>query len=387
MTGTRTPCASIYWVEKMKKIHKRAYIFVIVFGWICIFFPYVAHGDILGYEIQDVYAEITDNVYETNEILRDAFNFCQTSPYSVVNSIAGTDQGNVAAEIITASKYMALIVAVLLLMVEFFRKSINFEWSSKWENVLIFLVKIIIIKQVVQNADVIIGYIYAGFNYINTAALNKITSGKVTIDFLPCGNLKTYEWTDEDGFFSMMIRKGWWKYWEDVGSDEVHKTYQFNISENAVKMFYPDAVIPEGTNLNDNPLSSPVARTNFTPIVEIVKLQPFFLCMKALAYFIFVIAAGRVFELAVYTLFAPLPLATFASETTHDIAKGFIKNYIATVIQIAVIVAMFIVYVALNQYVVDLFPSTKLIQFVVLITLCLGVFKSGTWAKKICGAA
>ena len=109
--------------------------------------------------------------------------------------------------------------------------------------------------------------------------------------------------------------------------------------------------------------------------------------MKALAYFIFVIVAGRVFELAVYTLFAPLPLATFASEGSHDIAKGFIKNYVATVIQIAVIVAMFIVYVALNQYVVELFSSTKMIQLVVLITLGLGVFKSGTWAKKICGAA
>ncbi|MBE6873197.1 MAG: hypothetical protein E7493_04745 [Ruminococcus albus] len=386
MTGTRTPCASIYWVEKMKKIHKRAYIFVIVFGWICIFFPYVAHGDILGYEIQDVYAEITDNVYETNEILRDAFNFCQTSPYSVVNSIAGTDQGNVAAEIITASKYMALIVAVLLLMVEFFRKSINFEWSSKWENVLIFLVKIIVIKQVVQNADVIIGYIYAGFNYINTAALNKITSGSVTIDFLPCGNCYDYTWSKEQSFVEQ-LHKGWWDFWEDRASGSNVNTYTYTISQDAVKMFYPNAVFPDDASLDGVLLENPTSKANFMPTLEIVKLQPFFLGMKALAYFIFVIVAGRVFELAVYTLFAPLPLATFASEGSHDIAKGFIKNYVATVIQIAVIVAMFIVYVALNQYVVELFSSTKMIQLVVLITLGLGVFKSGTWAKKICGAA
>ncbi len=386
MTGTRTPCASIYWVEKMKKIHKRAYIFVIVFGWICIFFPYVAHGDILGFEIEDVYADITENVSETNEILRDAFEFSQTSPYTVVNKIAGTPQGNVAAEIITASKYMALIVAVLLLMVEFFRKSINFEWSSKWENVLIFLVKIIVVKQVVQNADVIIGYIYAGFNYINTAALNKITSGSVTIDFLPCGNCYDYTWSKEQSFVEQ-LHKGWWDFWEDRASGSNVNTYTYTISQDAVKMFYPNAVFPDDASLDGVLLENPTSKANFMPTLEIVKLQPFFLGMKALAYFIFVIVAGRVFELAVYTLFAPLPLATFASEGSHDIAKGFIKNYVATVIQIAVIVAMFIVYVALNQYVVELFSSTKMIQLVVLITLGLGVFKSGTWAKKICGAA
>ena len=281
---------------------------------------------------------------------------------------------------------MALIVAVLLLMVEFFRKSINFEWSSKWENVLIFLVKIIVIKQVVQNADVIIGYIYAGFNYINTAALNKITSGSVTIDFLPCGNCYDYTWSKEQSFVEQ-LHKGWWDFWEDRASGSNVNTYTYTISQDAVKMFYPNAVFPDDASLDGVLLENPTSKANFMPTLEIVKLQPFFLGMKALAYFIFVIVAGRVFELAVYTLFAPLPLATFASEGSHDIAKGFIKNYVATVIQIAVIVAMFIVYVALNQYVVELFSSTKMIQLVVLITLGLGVFKSGTWAKKICGAA
>ena len=114
--------------------------------------------------------------------------------------------------------------------------------------------------------------------------------------------------------------------------------------------------------------------------------------MKAIAYIIFVVVIGRVFELTVYTIFAPLPLATFASETTHDVAKNFLKNYIATVIQVAVIAIMFILYSAMNTYIVswmvaNSFTSTKLINFVILCVLGLGVVKSGTWAKKICGIA
>ena len=36
----------------------------------------------------------------------------------------------------TASKTTALAIATLLLMVDFFRKSVTFEWSSRWENIL-----------------------------------------------------------------------------------------------------------------------------------------------------------------------------------------------------------------------------------------------------------
>ena len=108
--------------------------------------------------------------------------------------------------------------------------------------------------------------------------------------------------------------------------------------------------------------------------------------MKAIAYIIFVIAIGRVFELSVYTIFAPLPLVTFASDTTHDVAKSFIKNYIAAVLQISVIVVMFVIYVAVNNYFTNHgFTAIKLIQLVELIVLGLGVVKSGTWSKKLCG--
>ena len=362
-----------------QKIRKRIYIIAVLFGVICIFTsPISAHADIFGFEIQDVYADITENVEETNDILKRAFDFSQTSPYDVVNGIAGTASGNIAIAVRTASQTTALIVATLLIMVEFFRKTINFEWSSRWENILIFLIKIIAIKQVVQNADVIIGYIYSGFNYINRAATHS------AINFLPCGGTQNYYAHVKQSFVEQ-VKKGWWDYWYDKGAGDVYDDYYYRISPDAVKMFYPNATFPSSLNLTDNPLANPTTRTNFMPTLEKVMLVPYFLVMKATAYIIFVISIGRVFELSIYTIFAPLPLATFASDTTHDVAKSFIKNYIATVIQIAVIVIMFIVYVAVNDYTNTHFSSTKLIQFITLITLALSVVKSGAWSKKICG--
>lgn len=382
MDNTARSCMSIYHMEKLKKMRKLVYIIIILFGWIGIFFPYVAHADILGFEIEDVYAEITENVNETNAILKNAFTFCKTSPFTVVNSLSG-DQANTLTVIIDASKDTALVVAVLLLMVDFFRKSVTFEWSSRWENVLLFLIKLLVIKQVVQNADTIIASIYGGFNYINDKAIGAMGG---SIEFLPCKNIKDYTWQKPQSV-SQHLHKGWWDFWEDLGAGDIYNTYTYPISEEAVKMFYPNASLPDPSsiNLENTALPNPTSRMNFMPTLEMVKLQPFFLIMKAVAYLIFVIAAGRVFELAVMTIFAPLPLATFASETSSDVARNFIKNYIATVIQIAVIVAMFMVYVALNKAVVDAFSTTKLIQFVVLLTLGMGVMKSGAWAKKICG--
>ena len=118
--------------EKLRRFHRHIFLFVIVAGLMNIFFPFVAHADIFNNDVQDVYATITENVDETNEILKSAFKFTQVSPYTVVNSVGGS-AGAIGGAIRTATQNLALIVAVLLLRVEFFRKTTNFEWSSKWE--------------------------------------------------------------------------------------------------------------------------------------------------------------------------------------------------------------------------------------------------------------
>ncbi len=371
--------------QRLKKFHKRLYMVIIIFGLMMIFTPHmVAHADLFGFYVPDVYDEITENVKETNNILAKAFKLSKTSPYTVVNSIAaGTESYKAALAVRNASKTTALVVATLLLMVDFFRKSINFEWASKWENILIFLIKILVIKQVVQNADVIVGHIYSIFNYIN----NEATS--VTTSFLPCDKIEPYKATVKQSFIKQ-VSKGWWDYWYDKGAGNTTDEYTYNISLNAVKMFYPNAKLPTVKEFTDidsfvDAFPSPTDKINFFPTWEMAKLQPLFLIMKAIAYIVFVIVIGRVFELSVYTIFAPLPLTTFASETSNEVAKNFLKNYIATVIQVAVMVVMFVVYGAVTTYFVAQTNGLRLVNFIILCALGLGIMKSGTWAKKICG--
>ena len=191
--------------QKLKKTRRIAYTAVIVFGLLQIFFPLVAHADLFGFHVHDVYTDITENCMETNNILTKAFSFSRLSPWTVLNNLpASGGDYQIANAIHNATKTMALVTATLLLMVDFFKKSINFEWSSRWENILIFLIKIIVIKQVVQNADTIMGYIYSMFDSINAAATG--TSN----EFLPCGDKHTYLINFPEGTFQQ-LDKGWFE--------------------------------------------------------------------------------------------------------------------------------------------------------------------------------
>lgn len=373
--------------SRIQKIRRFVYIFVIVAGLFNIYFPLIAHADIFNNEVQDLYVKITENVKETNDILRDAFDLCRTSPYSIINNATYNTQGGVTNAIHNACQTVSLVVATLLLMVDFFRKTTNFEWSSKWENILLFLVKIVVVKMVITNADVIVGHIYTAFNFINDRA----TGGHPT--FLPYGTETTYTISIEDGLFTRIKDQGLFKgIWSSITNfGGTRRNFTYVISKDAVRIFFPDATFPSYTGTPGAPLlyeDHPFAPENYIsqPTIDRILLTPYFLAMKAIAYIIFVIAIGRIFELCVYVVFAPLPIATFASDTTSEVGKSFLKNFIACVIQVAVMVMMFVLYVAVTKYVMDRF-TTPILSLVTLMSLGLGVMKSGTWAKKLCGAA
>jgi len=380
---------------KMKRIRMVAYLAVILCGLINIFCPFVAHADIFGFYAPDVYDEITENVTETNDLLNIAFKFSKESPFSIINTYSSTVTGatTVATNIITAVKSLALVTATLLLMVDFFRKTVNFEWSSRWENILLFLVKIVAIKVVIQNADVIIGYVYAMVDTINAKAISgNIGDSHGNLKFLPCGDPKDYT-VELPVSFARLLKKGWWDFWYDLGADEASKN-KYKISLEAVKMFYPSINnLPDATGVvKVEDFALPDDKANFMPTLERYSMKPVYLVMKAIAYIIFVVVIGRTFELCIYTIFAPLPLATFASETSTDVAKNFLKNYIATVLQVSVIIVMFIAYAATNVYAAKFFDALgssappSIAQNLILIgALGLGVMKSGAWSKKICG--
>ena len=185
-----------------------------------------------------------------------------------------------------------------------------------------------------------------------------------------------------DSFFQWAVNKA------------TNKTYtqKFRISKDAVRMFY-DVNLPD--NLDDK-YKNDIAEFgkhyapfhSFIPLLDKLLKMPYFIALKAMAIMIFVITIGRTFELGIYTLLAPLPMATFASETTHDIAKNFIKKYVAVILQVAVILVMFGIYKALKVYIGEtIIGGQKWMQFVAFMSLGLGIMKSGAWAKSICGVA
>ena len=367
--------------ENKKKYDLRFWIYFIVcvFG-IILFNGMPVFASLGDFEVIDLYQKITNETKDTNDLLQKAFQFASVSPYTIMNQIDAISDFKsyvTASRFISASKTVSLVIATLLLMVDFYKKSVSFEWSSKWENILLFLIKILIVKQIVTNADVIMGYIYAGFDHIT-----QTVTGQDSVSFLPCGDIRAYILTvpyrgDE------VIEWVYSQFWHE----DLH--YKYEVSFDAVKIFYPDAVLPESyTATSHEQIPAPIDSPSFVPLIEyMLWIIPYFFVLKAVAIIIFVITIGRAFELLIYTMLAPLPLATFASDTSHDVAKSFLKNYIATVLQIAVILVMFIIYVAVNKYFSNTasFVGTKLIQIIELVTLCTCVFKSGSWARKVCG--
>jgi hypothetical protein len=55
---------------------------------------------------------------------------------------------------------------------------------------------------------------------------------------------------------------------------------------------------------------------------------------------------GRFFKLYLYTAIAPIPLSTFAGETTQQVGKSFLKSYAAVCLEGAIIVLSCIIFSA-----------------------------------------
>jgi len=53
---------------------------------------------------------------------------------------------------------------------------------------------------------------------------------------------------------------------------------------------------------------------------------------------------GRFFKLYLYTAIAPIPLSSFAGETSENVGKNFIKSYVAVCMEGAIIVLACIIF-------------------------------------------
>lgn len=333
--------------------------------------PVNAYASLGGYECFDLYQEITSEAEITNGIMKEALEFAQKSPFEIIEKI--TTNKTIVDNLKTASQALSITIATLLLCIDFFKKSVNFEWSRSWENILLFLVKVIVIKVLVQNSDNIVESVYQGFNYINDQVI-----GAKDFEFIPVGTI--YDVTINKAMYTGSDLLNWATSTFNLGDD-----YLYTISPDSVHFLHPEFYVPTGNSygmqayLNEVALHSHEKPTY--PIITLIFDQIYFLAMKAMAALVFVQVIGRAFELTVYTLLAPLPLATFASEVNCDVAKNFLKKYIACILQLTVIIIMFLAY----QGLVATVSGSALMGLVSFITLGIGVMRSGQWARNICG--
>ncbi len=68
------------------------------------------------------------------------------------------------------------------------------------------------------------------------------------------------------------------------------------------------------------------------------------LLIWVLSFIVILTVYGRFFKLYMYTALAPVPLSTFAGETTQNIGKSFIKSYAGVCLEGAVIVLACIIF-------------------------------------------
>lgn len=89
------------------------------------------------------------------------------------------------------------------------------------------------------------------------------------------------------------------------------------------------------------------------------------LCITVLSFVMILTVYGRFFKMYLYTALAPIPLSSFAGETTSNVGRSFVKSYIAVCLEGAVIVLGCIIFslFASNPPVLDTSLSASTLAF------------------------
>ena len=247
----------------------------------------------------DYFGNTVDNLndmYNTAIGMFSAINPFNLSGAIVGGSFSAADQlKNLMSNISDIVAGVAIQLCVLFFLIEFFRKSMDLQWV-KWENVLMFLLKLIFAKILIENSMAIMEWVYTVFNdlalRVNTALG---VSGSGFLNARP---------KSEDP-----MRSDCWNYF--LSADEI--------------AFYRD----------DGGL------WGLSRVLKVVELSPAVFLAQGIMLVTGAVVFARVFEVMVYTMVAPIPLSSFSSEEHRQIGIGFIKSYAAVCLQALIIVVMF----------------------------------------------
>lgn len=294
---------------------------------------------------QFMYDYLGDAADSLNKMYNDAVGmFSRVNPFDL-SAAAGT--GNHLTELMANVSEIVVGVALplctLFFLLEFFKKSMDLQWV-KWENIFLFMIKVIFAKIILENSMEIMEWIYTTFNNL---AINVNTALGVS------GN----------GFL------------------EVRSKVDDPIRWDACRLFLTQE---ECEFYRDDGGFWGLSR-----LLKIIELMPSIFIAQGVMLVTGVVIFARVFEVMVYTMVAPIPLSSFSSEEHRQIGISFIKSYAAVCLQALMIVVMFAAFAALGNELDALQNSYASGSWGILlrvILLGIGIFKSGNWAKKLCGA-
>lgn len=123
-------------------------------------------------------------------------------------------------------------------------------------------------------------------------------------------------------------------------------------------------------------------------IAILAQIQGPYLAVTVMGGVIWIIVYGRLFEMMLYWLVAPLPLATLPSKEHSQAAKTYFKNFAAIMLQGVLMLLCVVIYSALswnnvNTSTIDWYSTWNLIWPMAILIFAL--LKTGTMAKRICG--
>ncbi|WP_020072474.1 VirB6/TrbL-like conjugal transfer protein, CD1112 family [Faecalispora sporosphaeroides] len=116
----------------------------------------------------------------------------------------------------------------------------------------------------------------------------------------------------------------------------------------------------------------------------LLQLLPLAFIMKGMGVVIMVIVYGRLFEIMLYWIFAPIPFATLIHSEFSQIGKNFIKLFAAVLLQGGFIILCVVLYTQLIQTVAikaDMEGAWQMIGYSLLLIFMLT--KTGTMSKKL----
>ena len=283
----------------------------------------------MGINYSMVGETIKDIVRQVNVMFSWLLEILQ-NPNVFANMIA-----NVNPTLIDTLQATAITLCTLFFLIDFFAKTLHLQWVT-WENVLMLFMKLFVAKICIDNSLWITDCIYNG--------LSSMTNAVPSFQQL----IPTSSWQTAYGYF--------------LTSTEVYHV----VNETEAKLL------------------------DFTPLLLNLEVMIQGFIMQGICVVAAVIVVARFFELTVYTIAAPIPLATFACEGLTDIGKGFLKSYAAVCIQAIVLIVMFFSFSALNTAIDAAVSNFEQIRswmgLIKVFTLGIAVMQSGAWSKKICGA-